>query len=460
MSQNVLAQIVSNKHKEVSARKTLQNLNDFKPLLQPSERSLKAALSNEQSDFILECKKASPSKGLIREKFDLPDIIQQYKEYASAISVLADQSYFQGSLDYVKQASELVDLPILCKDFFVDEYQVYEARKYGADAILLMLSVLTDQEYLKLAKIAETLNLDILTEVHTENELQRALNLNAEIIGINNRDLRNLTTDLKVTEKLVKLIPSETIVISESGIQTHQDVKRLAPLVNGFLVGSSIMAQDDIRTHCKELLFGRVKICGLTNSQDAKYANKAGAVYGGLVFHPASPRYVTLEQAKAIVSQNQLNFVGVFVNENPANILAICSQLKLCVVQLHGGEPESFIIELRELLDNHSLNHVTIWSAQSVTKNSNFNLATSAEKILLDADCGESFGGLGKPFDWRLVPQQQQQKIIVAGGINFENCIQASELGCYAIDLSSGVEKSPGQKCHAKIEKLFQQLRA
>jgi indole-3-glycerol phosphate synthase / phosphoribosylanthranilate isomerase len=459
MSENVLANIVTNKHKEVASRKAAVQIEQLKQVLTPSKRSLKAALSNEQSDFILECKKASPSKGLIRENFNIQEIIEQYKDYASAISVLADESYFQGSLDYVKQASELVNLPILCKDFFVDEYQVYEARKYGADAILLMLSVLTDDEYQSLSEVAQTLNLDVLTEVHTEQELHRALNLKAEIIGINNRDLRNLTTDLNVTERLVKLIPEETIVISESGIQSHQDVKRLAPLVNGFLVGSSIMAEKNIRAHCKALVFGRVKICGLNSTQDANHADKAGAVYGGLVFYPPSPRYVTLEQAKIIVQECNLEFVGVFVNETISQIIDKSLQLKLSVVQLHGDESEAFIVKLRNELNINELSHVEVWRAKSVSSHSELTINSAADKVLLDADCGNDYGGLGKSFNWDLIPNEQRQNIIVAGGIQFDNCLQADELGCFAIDLSSGVEEQPGQKCQNKITKLFQQLR-
>eukprot|EP00487_Bulimina_marginata_P009276 TRINITY_DN3647_c0_g1_i1.p1 TRINITY_DN3647_c0_g1~~TRINITY_DN3647_c0_g1_i1.p1 ORF type:complete len:179 (+),score=66.40 TRINITY_DN3647_c0_g1_i1:74-610(+) len=161
------------------------------------------------------------------------------------MSVLTDTKYFQGSFDYLEFVRSQVDQPLICKDFFIDEYQVYMARIYGGDAILLMLSVLNDEEYTALHKVADSLNMAVLTEVSNE-EVHRALDLNAKIIGINNRDLRDLSTDLATTEKLRKLIPEDRVVISESGIYTHQDVKRLASPCDGFLIGSSLMAEAHV----------------------------------------------------------------------------------------------------------------------------------------------------------------------------------------------------------------------
>ncbi|MEL7479911.1 MAG: bifunctional indole-3-glycerol phosphate synthase/phosphoribosylanthranilate isomerase, partial [Pseudomonadota bacterium] len=219
----------------------------------------------------------------IRENFNLDEITGVYGKYATCISVLTDEKYFQGSFEYLTYVSNKVDQPLICKDFFIDEYQVYLARLHGGNAILLMLSVLDDAQYTHLANVAKSLNMSILTEVSNEEEVHRALDLNAEIIGINNRNLRDLSTDLATTEKLRKLIPDGKVVISESGIYTHQDVKRLAPLCNGFLVGSSIMAEQDLEIACRRLILGENKVCGLTRSQDAQAAFNAGAIYGGLI---------------------------------------------------------------------------------------------------------------------------------------------------------------------------------
>ena len=262
---NVLEKIVADKREEVAARKDALRLESFKADLVPSEKSLFAALSEPNAGFIFECKKASPSKGLIREKFDLDEILAAYTPYAAGISVLTDEKYFQGKFEYLAYVTERVAQPVLNKDFFVDTYQVYLARHYNADAVLLMLSVLSDEEYRALADVAHSLSLDILTEVSNEEEMERAIALKANIIGINNRNLRDLSTDLATTERLVPMLEKAShdyVVISESGIYTHQDVLRLAPISQGFLVGSALMAEDDLPRAVKTLVNGGVKVCG------------------------------------------------------------------------------------------------------------------------------------------------------------------------------------------------------
>ncbi len=298
---NVLEKIVADKVEELKARKAQRPLSDFIDEVTPTTLNFTAALAQAGTQFILECKKASPSKGLIRSHFDLTEITSVYRKYATCISVLTDEKYFQGSYEYLATVRKLVDQPLICKDFFIDEYQVYLTRLHGGDAILLMLSVLNDEEYLALASVAKSLNMSILTEVSNEEEVTRALALDAELIGINNRDLRDLSTDLATTEKLRKLIPEDKVVISESGIYTHRDVKRLSPICDGFLVGSSLMAEQDLELACRRLILGENKVCGLTRSQDAQAAYKAGAVYGGLIFYPKSPRYVDIDCANTLL---------------------------------------------------------------------------------------------------------------------------------------------------------------
>jgi indole-3-glycerol phosphate synthase/phosphoribosylanthranilate isomerase len=281
MVSNLLTKIVDNKHVEIKDRKKLKPLDSIKNGLVKSNRSLYLALSSEYSDFILECKKASPSKGLLRENFDLDEILSSYKRYASAISVLTDFTFFQGSFKYLEKVARTVEQPVLCKDFFIDSYQVYEARYHQADAILLMLSVLNDSEYETLAKTAAELNLDVLTEVHNKKEMQRALTLDAKIIGINNRNLKDLSIDLKTTEKLIDLVADKDkigrLFISESGISSHADIKNLSSFVNGFLVGSSLMEKDNLTQQCKSLIYGKIKICGLSDNKTSLHAEKIGA---------------------------------------------------------------------------------------------------------------------------------------------------------------------------------------
>jgi len=195
LEKNVLKTIVERKVEQNKTQAELMPLSEIKSQLRPSDRSLYEALSGERAGFILECKKASPSKGLIRADFDAPQLAKSYQPHAAAISVLTEPEFFQGRLDYLTAVRRQVTQPVLCKDFFIDEEQVYRARYFGADAILLMLSVLDDAQYTALRDIAESLSMDVLTEVANEEEMKRASTLDANIIGINHRDLTDLTID-------------------------------------------------------------------------------------------------------------------------------------------------------------------------------------------------------------------------------------------------------------------------
>lgn len=247
--------------------------------------------------------KASPSKGLIREDFDPATIAGVYKHYASAISVLCDEKYFQGSFDFLPIVSKVAPQPILCKDFTIAPYQIYLARYYQADACLLMLSVLDDDQYRQLAAVAHSLNMGVLTEVSNEEELERAIALKAKVVGINNRDLRDMSIDLNRTRQLAPRLGPDVTVISESGIHTYGEVRELSHFANGFLIGSALMEQPDLSAAVKRVQLGENKVCGLTRPQDAQVAREAGAIYGGLIFVDSSPRAVNDQQAQAVMSR-------------------------------------------------------------------------------------------------------------------------------------------------------------
>ncbi|CAM4145192.1 bifunctional indole-3-glycerol-phosphate synthase TrpC/phosphoribosylanthranilate isomerase TrpF [Pseudoalteromonas byunsanensis] len=451
---NVLEKIVADKRVELEQRKATLPLESFIHAVEPTQRDFYAALAKSGTQFILECKKASPSKGLIRAHFDLDEITSVYKRYASCISVLTDEKYFQGSFDYLSYVRQRVEQPLICKDFFIDEYQVYLARLHGGDAILLMLSVLDDTQYTALATIAESLNMAVLTEVSNEQEVERALALDAKIIGINNRNLRDLSTDLATTEQLRKLIPQNKVVISESGIYTHQDVKRLAPLCDGFLVGSSLMAEHNLDAACRKLILGENKVCGLTRSQDAQAAYQAGALYGGLIFYPKSPRYVDLDCAKAVIDSAPLHYVGVFVNADIEQVVEYVQVLKLSAVQLHGQEDETYIATLRSQLP------ITcqIWKAQGV-QDVLPSPIQGVDKHLYDTKTKDGFGGTGMRFNWQLLSSQVANNFMLAGGIDPDNVLAASKLGAQGVDLNSGVELSPGKKCQQKLQNAFSNIR-
>jgi len=240
--ETVLNKIVRDKAIWVAARKEQQPLASFQNDITPSNRHFYDALRGARTAFILECKKASPSKGIIRENFDPVEIAGVYQDHASAISVLTDEKYFQGSFDFLPLVSKTVTQPVLCKDFIIDPYQIYLARYYQADAILLMLSVLDDAQYLQLAAVAHSLNLGILTEASNEEELDRAVQLKAKVVGINNRDLRDLSIDLQRTRDLAPRVPHGVTVISESGINNYAQIRELSRFANGFLIGSALMS--------------------------------------------------------------------------------------------------------------------------------------------------------------------------------------------------------------------------
>ncbi|WP_409423218.1 bifunctional indole-3-glycerol-phosphate synthase TrpC/phosphoribosylanthranilate isomerase TrpF [Pseudoalteromonas sp. RW-H-Ap-1] len=450
---NVLDKIVADKKLELIERKAARPLESFKHQAKPTERSFYKALAAPGTQFILECKKASPSKGLIRQPFDLTEITQAYKQYATCMSVLTDEKYFQGSFDYLEFVRSQVEQPLICKDFFIDEYQVYMARIYGGDAILLMLSVLDDQQYKALHEVADSLNMSVLTEVSNEEEVHRALALNAQIIGINNRDLRDLSTDLATTERLRKLIPNDKVVISESGIYTHQDVKRLAPLCDGFLIGSSLMAEADLLQACRRVILGENKVCGLTRNQDAIAAYNNGAVYSGLIFYPKSPRFVDLDCAKEISQSAPLKFVGVFVNAAISDVAEHAKQLKLSAVQLHGQEDEQYIASLRNELPRNC----EIWKAQAI-KDALPQPVAGADRHLYDTHSDTQAGGTGKAFDWSVL-RDATTPFMLAGGLNPENIKDALFQGALGLDLNSGVEESAGKKCPNKLQNAFTSIR-
>ncbi|MBE0456502.1 MAG: bifunctional indole-3-glycerol-phosphate synthase TrpC/phosphoribosylanthranilate isomerase TrpF [Pseudoalteromonas prydzensis] len=450
---NVLDKIVADKKIELEARKAKRPLESFKHQAVPTNRDFYQALAAPGTQFILECKKASPSKGLIREPFDLAEITSVYKNYASCISVLTDEKYFQGSFDYLEFVRSQVEQPLICKDFFIDEYQIYMARIYGGDAILLMLSVLDDEQYQQLAAVAQSLNMAILTEVSNVQEVHRALALDAQIIGINNRDLRDLSTNLATTEQLRKLIPDDKVVISESGIYSHQDVKRLAPLCNGFLIGSSLMAERDLERACRRVILGENKVCGLTRSEDAMNAYNSGAVFGGLIFAPKSPRYVDLDCALQITQSAPLAFVGVFVNASIKDVVEHAQSLKLAAVQLHGQEDQTYINQLRPLLPSSC----QIWKAQAVKDSLPTPLA-GVDRHLYDTHSDTQAGGTGKTFDWSIL-EHASSPFMLAGGLNADNIQGALYQGAHGLDLNSGVEQSAGKKCQNKLNDAFISIR-
>lgn len=451
-----LDEILAHKRTEVAARKAGRPLEQFRATLRPSERSLEQALRKPRTGFILECKRASPSQGQIREALDVEAVAAAYGPHADAISVLTDARFFGGSFEDLRQVRERVHQPVLCKDFIVDPYQVYEARLHGADAVLLMLSVLSDYDYQDCHRAARELELDVVTEVHTEQELARATALGARIVGINNRDLRTLAVDLAVTERLAPKALAWPVVIAESGLADHADVRRLRPLVDGFLVGSSLMRQPDLGGATRALVYGVTKICGLTLPEDAVTAHALGATHGGLIFAEESPRRVARDAAHRIRAAAPLQWVGVFVNAAPDEVHALAEALDLAAVQLHGEETPDAVAALRQRFGARR----EVWKAVRVQGTVPRVAETGADRIVLDAHSTAARGGTGRRFNWaHLQGHPDLDRMLLGGGLTPESVRAAEAVGTWGLDVNSGVERAPGQKDPTKLAALFEARR-
>ncbi|BBI01230.1 indole-3-glycerol phosphate synthase [Buchnera aphidicola (Nipponaphis monzeni)] len=451
MNNIVLKKILQSKKEWIYNRKKTQPFNTFHYKISKTNKNFIDALQAVRPSYILEIKKASPSLGTIRKKFNIIEIVKVYNKYASAISVLTDSQYFQGDFNYLSIVRSNSNLPILCKDFIIDPYQIYLARYYQADAILLMLSVLNDCDYQHLASVAQTMNMNILTEVNNKKELKRAINLKCNIIGINNRNLNDLTIDMHKTKLMAPLLPKTTTIVSESGYSNYKYIRKFTKLVNSFLIGSHLMKQNDLNTAIKKIILGKNKICGLTKPEDSKISANAGAIYGGMIFVPTSPRYISLDIAKKIIKEKNLRYIGIFKDEEINLVIFYAINLNLYAVQLHGSENQLYINKLALKLPNT----IHIWKSVGIKNKICLYAMNHVHKYIYD----NNIGGSGKTFDWKLLVNKIPNNVLLAGGLNLNNCVTASYLGFSGLDFNSGVEITAGIKSAVKIFEVFKKLR-
>jgi indole-3-glycerol phosphate synthase/phosphoribosylanthranilate isomerase len=449
VAEGVLGRIAAAKREELNRRFDGVTIEALRAVARPTARSLATVLANDGARFILEIKRASPSAGMIRRTADPAAIARQYAGVADGLSVLCDEAFFGGSLADLALAREHFDGPILAKDFFIDPRQVAEARIAGADAVLVMLSLLDDAAAREMIAEATRFNMDALVEVHDEAEMRRALALGASLIGINNRDLRDLSIDLSTTERLARLAP-DRILVSESGITGCQDVERLSPLVDAFLVGSSFMLASAPAAAARVLFLGRVNRCVFKGG--AALGAARPAAFAGFVFVTVSPRHVTLDEAAplaGVARSSGIRPVGVFRDAPLQTVAEHARILNLHAVQLHGSEDADYVTALRHDLPADC----EIWTAT----NAGAGLKPrGGDRLLFDNDRG----GSGRCFDWSLVrghPALSQS--LVAGGIGPHNAQAARQLGAYAIDVGSALDASPGVKSPEKIAAVFDDLR-
>ncbi|MDP6797121.1 MAG: bifunctional indole-3-glycerol-phosphate synthase TrpC/phosphoribosylanthranilate isomerase TrpF [Candidatus Krumholzibacteria bacterium] len=445
---SVLDRILARKREEVAeGRRSSEGFGD----LEPSDRDFRAALAAPGRRFILEVKKASPSRGAIRPDLVLEELLALYDLHADCVSVLTDEEFFGGSPGDLKEARRLCRRPLLRKDFMVDVWQIEESRHLGADAVLLIAAALGDGELRDFSARARELEMDVLFEVHDEEELRRVLDCGADLVGINNRNLVDLSIDLQTTSRLRSLLPDDVLCVSESGINERNDLQSLP--ADAFLIGSSILASEDLDRKIKELVYGPVKVCGITRRADAQAALDLGATWLGFLFHPPSPRSVTVEQAREICRALPGRKVGVFVDQNPDEILSIVHQCDLHGVQLHGNYDSEAVRYLETRLQGVFL--VEVFSAESL---GSFEESRADYQLLDAAPQGE--GGLGESFDWARLQGRDLSTVFLAGGIHPANALEAQATGVYALDLSSGLESEPGIKDPTRLAALFDKLRA
>lgn len=412
-----------------------------------------AALRQQDFNFICEVKKASPSKGIIAEHFPYLDIAKEYEVAgAAAISVLTEPDFFKGDKKYLQEIASTVKIPVLRKDFIIDEYQIYQAKVWGASAILLICACLDVPTLTKFRELADSLGLSSLVEAHDEVEVQMAIDCGARIIGVNNRNLKDFTVDVQNSVRLRNLVQDDVIFVSESGLETPEDIQ----VLRDNNIGVALMGETFMRSPNKveklAYLYGptyytpKVKMCGISNVETIPAIVDAKPDYMGLVFAP-SKRQVTVEQAKTLVEElhkqyavrynsETIKTVGVFVNETIENLLKIAEEVKLDVIQLHGDEDESFIQILKEQ------SNVEVWKAVQVRSAADAEkwIDSSADMLLFDAYHKDERGGTGEVFDWSSL-DEFERPFMLAGGIDSTNVARAIRtVRPYGIDISSGIE--------------------
>jgi len=438
---------------------------------QPAARDLLAAFEpRSRVHLIAEVKRASPSKGMLAPHLDPVKLACLYEANgASVISVLTEPHFFLGSPEYLTAIKGAVNIPVLRKDFIVDDYQVYEARAWGADAILLICAILDDNQLRRLLNLAHEQGMRCLVEVHSSEEAQRAVAAGAQVIGVNSRDLVTFKMNPYLLRELRQMIPADRVVVAESGIHTGADARRLARYnVQAMLVGESLVTSSAIPAQMHTLLQEanagtQVKICGLRAPEHIDAATRAGADLLGFIFHEPSHRYVQPTQVRPLLeasasfgqAQEQPipDLVGVFVNREADFINEVVERAGLHFVQLHGTESPEFcrritrpVIKGLQIRNADDLQQIEIYK-------------DVAWRFLLDTPTAD-WGGAGIVGDWKLARRAAlEQRILLAGGLTVENVADAvQQVRPWGVDVSSGVETQK-QKDVNKIQAFVAAVR-
>ncbi len=441
-----------------------------------------ALRSYQGINLIAEFKRRSPSKGKINSQAEPAKMALLYESGgAAALSVLTEEDYFEGSLEDLRQVRQVSSLPILRKDFIFDEYQVYETAWAGASALLLIVAALDNELLRKLRTITEDeLGLTALVEVHTKSELDRAVNCGARVIGVNNRDLRTFNVSVDTSLQLARVAPRDSILISESGL-TPDSVRQLRAVgYRGFLVGETLMRAPDPAKALREFLeepAGRpgrardvwVKICGITNIEDARAAISAGADMLGFNFYRPSPRFIEPRLAAEIIKSIRseapgedasASMVGVFVDESIEEVSRIADETGLDGIQLHGDEIVEYCRRLRKRCPQKFL--IKALTARPDEKVQSANRYPT-DAIMIDAFDEKLRGGTGRVADWSFAREVAHKvpRVFLAGGLSPNNVGDAiAAVHPYGVDVCSGVEAEPGRKSAKRMKEFVDAVRS
>jgi indole-3-glycerol phosphate synthase / phosphoribosylanthranilate isomerase len=481
-----LSEIIAMKRQRLAAAKARAPLEQMRDLAHhfhtgaASHSFADALRGDSRINLIAEFKRRSPSKGKINSRADPGTMAEIYESAgAAAISVLTEGDYFDGSLEDLRRVREATLLPLLRKDFIFDEYQVYESAAARADALLLIVAALDDGTLARLRALAEDeLGMDALVEVHTVAELDRALNCGARLIGVNNRDLRTFAVSTATSSLLARAAPGDAILVSESGLSPAEVRNLRAVGYKGFLVGEALMRAGDpgkaLREFIEEPQGSRsprsvwVKICGITNAEDAFAAIDAGADMLGFNFYPASPRFIEPGAATEIVNavrsqtarHRSVIMIGVFVNEPIEEVLRIAEAANLEGLQLHGDETVEYCARLKELSPQRFvIKALTADSALKPEASSTY----STEAVMIDAFDANRRGGTGQLADWAIARKiaERLPRVFLAGGLSPENVADAiAAVRPYAVDACSSLETSPGKKSAKRVKEFVDAVRA
>lgn len=429
----------------VETNKAFEKYEECKTSPQKSDRDFYAAINKRGVSLIAEIKRKSPSNGVLAKRdFSPSRIARNYeKSGADAISVICEKNLFGGSLRYMEQARKSTNFtPILCKDFIIDERQIYEARKYGADAILLIAALLTEAKIKKFTKIAKNLNMDVLCEVHTLEELKKVLKTPVKIIGINNRNLETFQVDLKTTERIAKHIPGDRLIVSESGIFTRNDIKNLPRKVNAILVGTALMKG----TPANSLVSTKIKICGVRTAKVAKFCERNKIDFVGLNFVPTSKRKINEKTAEKISKHlKNTKKVGIFQNQKLQEVNDLSKNLDY--IQLCGNEPIGYIKKCKK----------PVIKTISLRSQKDLELAEKYYPHVTYIFFDGTNPGSGKTFDYKLL-KNFNYPFFISGGLNPKTLNEALETSPLGIDIATGVETN-GQIDTRKIKLILNQLK-